>query len=161
MEEISGVSGNTKRASLVAVCSLTTALLAWLWPIGLGGKMPVGGDVTAFSLGPMSVLSNALKSGRLPIWNELWGYGFPGIGESQMGVYYPIHLVLYGVFVPEMAYTISLVSHTLWGGLGAWFVARRMGVSNLGSFLCGFAWAMLESQCIAYTPVLLPGATRL
>ncbi len=141
MDEISGGFGNTKRASLAAVCALMIAILAWLWPIGLGGKMPVGGDVTAFSLGPMSVLSHALKSGRLPIWNELWGYGFPGVGESQMGVYYPVHLVLYGVFVPEMAYTISLVAHTLWGGLGAWFAARRLGVSNLGSFLCGFAWS--------------------
>ena len=27
----------------------TAALLAWLWPIGVGGKMPVGGDVTSFS----------------------------------------------------------------------------------------------------------------
>ena len=123
------------------VLSLMMALLCWLWPIGLGGQMIVGGDVTQFSLGPMSVLSHALKSWRLPIWNELWGYGFPGVGESQIGVYYPVHWLLYGCLPLETAYTYSLVIHTLWGGLGAWFAARRFGISAVGAFLSGYSWA--------------------
>ena len=80
---------------LLVMATVIAGLLAWLWPIGVGGKMPVGGDVTSFFLGLMGVLSESLKAGRLPVWNDLWGYGFPGIGESQMGVYYPPHLVLY------------------------------------------------------------------
>src|SRR5689334_16053949 len=85
--------------------AMMAGIAAWLWPIGIGGRMPVGGDVTQFSIGLMDVLSRALKSGRLPIWNDLWGFGFPGLAESQMGVYYPPHLVLYGLFSTEVAYT--------------------------------------------------------
>ena len=81
----------------VVILAVMAGLLGWLWPIGIGGKMPVGGDVTRFFIGLMGVLSRSLEQGRLPIWNDLWGYGFPGIGESQMGVYYPPHLLLYGV----------------------------------------------------------------
>src|SRR4051812_11975476 len=115
-------------------------LLVWLWPIGAGGAMPVGGDVTQFFLGLMGVLSSSLREGRLPIWNDLWGYGFPGIGESQMGVYYPPHLILYGLLSTEQAYVASLVLHTVWGSLGTWWAARVFGVSSAGAGLAAFAF---------------------
>ena len=103
--------------------------------------MPVGGDVTRFFLGLMEVLTHALQEGRLPIWNDLWGYGFPGLGESQMGVYYPPHLILYGLLRTEWAYVASLVLHTLWGALGVWWAGRRFGVSPVGSGLAAFTFS--------------------
>jgi len=124
-----------------AVPGMVVAVAAWLWPVGVGGKMPVGGDVTQFFLGPMAVLARALRAGRSPVWNDLWGYGFPGVGESQMGVYYPPHVVLYGLLGPGAAYTASLVAHTVWGSLGAYFAARRFGGSAAGSALGGYAWS--------------------
>ncbi len=114
---------------------------AWLWPIGLGGRMPVGGDISAFSIGLMAVLDEALAQGRLPYWNDLWGYGFPGIAESQMGVYYPPHLILYGALPVEAAYTASLVLHTFWAAIGTAWAARRFGVSVPGAALAGFVGA--------------------
>lgn len=129
------------RSEWIAVGLLFLGVSAWLWPIGFGGKMPVGGDVTQFSLGPMSFLSRALRAGRLPFWDELWGYGFPGVGESQMGVFYPPHWLLYGVLSTEYAYTASLVLHTLWGGLGAYYCCRRFGASAVGSALGGLGWS--------------------
>jgi hypothetical protein len=122
-------------------CALIAGLSAWLWPIGVGGRMPVGGDVTTFQIGLMAVLREAIRAGRLPLWNDLWGFGFPGVAESQMGVFYPPHLLLYGLLTTEGAYTASLVLHTFWGGLGAMWAARRFGVSPWGSALSGFCWA--------------------
>jgi hypothetical protein len=124
-----------------ATFALVTFMLVWLWPIGIGGKMPVGGDVTQFFMGLMGELSNSLRAGRLPVWNDLWGYGFPGVAESQMGVYYPPHLVLYWIFPTELAYTLSLVFHTIWGALGVFWLARRLGVSATGSLLAGFTFS--------------------
>ncbi|HWT77393.1 MAG TPA: hypothetical protein VN648_01105, partial [Candidatus Methylomirabilis sp.] len=133
-------SAETSRGRF-AILLLMAGLLLWLWPIGVGGKMPVGGDVTQFFLGLMGVLGSALREGRLPIWNDLWGYGFPGIGESQMGVYYPPHLIFYGLLPTEWAYVASLLLHTLWGALGAWWAARRFGVTPIGSSLAAFAFS--------------------
>jgi hypothetical protein len=130
-----------RRTDFLALLGLLAGLIIWLWPIGFGGRMPVGGDVTSFSLGLMAVLARAIRVGRLPIWNDLWGYGFPGLAESQMGAYYPPHLVLYGLLPLEAAYTASLVLHTLWGGLGGAWAARRFGVSAVGAALAGFSWA--------------------
>ena len=60
-----------------------------------------------------------------------------------MGVFYPPHVVLYGRMCSntETAYVVSLVLHTLWGGLGAFWAARRMGISGVGSALAAFAWS--------------------
>ena len=44
-------------------------LAVWLWPIGLGGTMPVGGDVTQFSMGLMEVLLSQLAD---PQWRAVW-----------------------------------------------------------------------------------------
>jgi hypothetical protein len=124
----------------VCVLTLIAAILAWLWPIGIGGKMPVGGDVTSFFLGLMEFLGAALRQGRLAVWNDLWGYGFPGLAESQMGVFYPVHVILYRWLNTETAYVASLVAHTVWGGLGAYWAARRFGISGVGSALAAFSW---------------------
>ncbi len=132
------VDDRTLRASLAF---LLIAISAWLWPFGVGGRMPVGGDVTNFSIGLMSELSRSLSDGRLPVWNANWGYGFAGVGESQMGVFYPPHVVLYGFLPTELAYTLSLVIHTFFGAVGAWWLAGRFGVSPWGRTLAGFAWS--------------------
>src|SRR4051794_18893915 len=108
--------GKRRGQAFVMTTLLIVGILAWLWPIGTGGMMPVGGDVTYFSIGLMAELGRALKAGRVPYWNDLWGFGFPGLAESQMGVYYPPHVVLFGLLRVEMAYTLSLVGHMLWSG---------------------------------------------
>ncbi|WP_165064679.1 hypothetical protein [Paludisphaera rhizosphaerae] len=117
------------------------ALLIWLTPFSLGTAMPVGGDATQFFLGLMATLSSALAERRLPVWNDLWGYGFPGVGESQIGAFYPPHVVLYGLLSVERAYVLSLVLHTLWAGLGACWAARVFGAGRLGAGLAGFVYA--------------------
>ena len=131
--------GRWRRAAPIWV--MLAGVLGWLWPIGLGGQMPVGGDATQFSMGLMAFLRSSIQADRLPLWNDLWGFGFPGVAESQMGVFYPPHLLLYGVLSTEIAYCLSLVLHTLWGAWGASWAARRFGTSEAGAALAGFAWA--------------------
>jgi hypothetical protein len=133
--------GGGIRARLTAAVAVLAAMLAWLWPIGIGGKMPVGGDVTQFFLGLMGFLSDSLRAGQIPAWNDLWGYGFPGLAESQMGVYYLPHALLYRNLNTETAYVVSLVLHTLWGALGLFWASRRMGISAVGSALAAFSWS--------------------
>ena len=125
---------------LVAPAVLLGGVLAWLWPIGIGGMMPIGGDVTQFFLGLMAFFRESLEEGRLPVWNDLWGYGFPGLAESQMGVFYPVHLLLYRWLNTETAYVVSLVAHTLWGASVPYWAARRMGTSRMGATLAAFCW---------------------
>ncbi|MEW4569935.1 hypothetical protein AB1L88_18890 [Tautonia sp. JC769] len=130
----------SRMAGVVGPALLCALMLGWLWPIGLGGAMPVGGDVTQFQMGLMSVLGEAIRAGRLPFWNDRWGFGFPGLAESQMGVYYPPHWLCFGLLPVEAGYTASMVLHLLWGAIGAYWAARRFGVSSRGATLAGGAW---------------------
>ena len=57
-----------------------------------------------------------------------------------MGVFYPVHVILYRWLNTETAYVVSLVVHTLWGGLGAYWAARRIEISRTGSALAAFSW---------------------
>lgn len=134
-------AGLSSRLSVAASVVLPmVGLLVWLWPIGLGGAMPAGGDSMRFSIGLMGFLAESIAGGRPPIWNDRWGWGFPGIAESQMGVYYPPNLLLYGLLPLEWAFTLGLVLHTLWAGLGARWAARKFGAGLWGSALAGFVW---------------------
>ncbi len=55
-------SFDTRARGFLAVSAVVVALLAWLWPIGMGGKMPVGGDVTQFFIGLMGFLGDSLRA---------------------------------------------------------------------------------------------------
>ena len=125
---------------LVAVGMFAIAAVL-TWPIGLGGRMPIGGDSARFSIGLMGAFDRALADGRLPTWNPLWGFGFPGVAESQMGVYYGPHWLLYGLLSTEWAYSLGLVVHAAIGALGAAWAARRFGASTTASALAGLAFA--------------------
>ena len=112
-----------------------------LWTqIGWFGLMPVGGDATRFGLGLMSEQSRAFASQRIPLWNSLWGYGFPALAESQLGVFYPPHLVLYGLLPLESAYSFDMSLHALWAALGIWLLSKRLGVSPVGATLAGMVF---------------------
>ena len=80
-------------AGVLAVLALVAALLAWLWPIGIGGKMLVGGDVTQFFIGLMGFLGDSLRAGELPE-RPVGLWFFRGWRRARWGLY-PAHVVLY------------------------------------------------------------------
>ncbi len=122
----------------VAIVAIVTI---WLAPITLLGKMPIGGDVTSFFLPLMSYYRGALVDGRVPLWNELWGFGFPMLAESQAGVFYPLHLVLYRLFDVEAAYSINLVVHHVLAGWFAYYCGRSFGLRRWGATLAALVFA--------------------
>src|SRR5207247_6648374 len=99
--------------SLLPWIAIAAVIAIWLAPITFFGRMPIGGDVTSFFLPLMSYYRRALLEARVPLWNELWGFGFPMLAESQAGVFYLPHLILFRLFGTETAYSITLLLHHL------------------------------------------------
>jgi hypothetical protein len=120
---------------------ITVVVVIWLAPITLLGKMPIGGDVTSFFLPLMAYYRQALLDGRVPLWNELWGFGFPMLAESQAGVFYPPHLVLFSRFETETAYSLNIVLHHLLSGWFAYLCGRAFGLRRWGATLTGLVFA--------------------
>jgi hypothetical protein len=124
------------QASLISVI-----LFVVIWTnLGWFGRMPVGGDSSRFGLGLMADLSQAITQYRIPLWNSLWGYGFPALAESQLGVFYPPHIILYKCLPLETAYTFDMALHAVWAAVGAWLMARQLGRSPAASALAAITW---------------------
>ena len=128
--------------SAMAIVALTAALLVWLWPIGLGRRMPVGGDVTQFF--PRSYgrpfPGHRWRRGGCPLWNDLWGLWISRHGREPDGGVYPPHLLPLGLLAARASLRGKpCAAHTLgrrWGVLGGaavWRLTRRRGVAGFAS----------------------------
>ncbi|MCG9895109.1 MAG: hypothetical protein MH204_06505, partial [Fimbriimonadaceae bacterium] len=91
--------------------------------------------------------------GQAPLWNSQSLMGTPLAANSQAAAWYPPHILF--AFVPgsvesRMSWLAWL--HLSWAGLGAWFLARRLGASDLGAILGGAAFA-LSPFLLAWLPL--------
>jgi len=77
------------------------------------------------------------KAGEIPYWNPYSFCGAPFFADPQVGVLYPPNWPLLP-FDPGRQLGYKVFLHALWGGIGAWLLARRFA-SN--------AWVPLAAGC--------------
>ena len=119
---------------------LILAVVLWYWPATLMGRVPGEGMVSLGDLPLFSFLGRAFESGRVPLWNELAGFGSPVLAEGQLGVLYPPHRLLFGCFEASTAFVISLVLHTVLAGSLTYCCARGIGQSRSASLMAGLVF---------------------
>ena len=110
----------------LAIPAVAAFLLAWIF----FGPRPAGGDVSLVHLPRMSFYDRALGQGRLPLWNEEVDFGTPLLAEGQIGVLYPPHLLLYGLFETSSAYRASMLLHFVLAGWFAYLCGRGFKLSR-------------------------------
>jgi hypothetical protein len=132
-----------------------------------------GVDWLQLHLPARQYLADALRSGRLPLWNPHVALGRPYLADIETAVFYPPNLV-HLVLDPTVAYALLTVAHAtlaLWGMLQ---LGRRLRFGPGVGWLCGALFlssqalvSRLQSgqthyvQAIAYLPLLFLLATRL
>ena len=85
--------------------------------------------------------SDELRAGRLPFWNPHAFAGSPLLGNSQSAVFDPLSLPYLLVREPVRA-SVWVALLRLWvAGLGAWLLARRLGLSAGGAALAGVTYS--------------------
>lgn len=96
------------------------------------GRYAVGFDTYAYSGPNVVVTEQALRAWRLPILNDLIFGGVPHLGNPQTGALYPAQLanLLMGT---NRAMGVIVTLHVLLLGVGMLLLARRLGLSTLGS----------------------------
>jgi hypothetical protein len=68
-----------------------------------------------------------LRSGRLPLWNDLAGCGAPHLANGQSAVFDPFHAIAYLGSLP---------------GAHGWMAAARLWVAGMGMFLLARRWGL-------------------
>lgn len=147
---------------VVAIAVILT-LLFW-GPLWLGYGF-VGGDLYPYFFPQKAFFSDRLHAGEFPLWNNLTGFGYPVLGESQTGAAYPPHVVAYYLLDVNTAYNVEHLFHYLLCFVATWLFARRIGLGRSGSVLMAlvftYGWfpprACLEWAIVtgAWLPVAL------
>ena len=113
------------------------------FPLWTGGGL-VGSDIYAYFLPQKAFYAQRLGDGELPLWNNLIGFGYPQVAESQTGVFYPPNLALYPLLDLNSAFSASIILHYVLAFVFAAMYARRIGLPRLASGLAAlvftYAW---------------------
>jgi hypothetical protein len=130
-----------------AFAAIALAALFW-WPLLSGGGF-VGGDVYSYYLPQKVVYAEHLRHAELPLWNERAGHGYPIVGESQTGAFYPLNALFYRLVAINSAYNGNHLLHYVLAFVFTWLYARAIGLSPWSSGLTGlvFVYAWFPSRC--------------
>ncbi|HEV7999562.1 MAG TPA: hypothetical protein VGP63_06770, partial [Planctomycetaceae bacterium] len=138
-----------KQSSCLAatVASVGLAALFW-WPLLRGGGF-IGGDVYSYYLPQKVVYAEHLRNAELPLWNDRAGHGYPIVGESQTGAFYPTNAIFYRLFAVNTAYNANHLLHYILALVFTWLYARAIGLTGWSSGLTAlaFVYGWFPSRC--------------
>jgi membrane protein YfhO len=127
----------------IGLCSI--ALLVPLALPLVTGRVFVMNDLGNFHLPLRYLYQNALKNGDSVLWTPALFAGFYVHGEGQLGMFHPLHLVLYWLFPLQIAFNLELLSSYLVAFAGTYWLLRRLALRSaaalFGAMLftfCGF-----------------------
>jgi hypothetical protein len=115
--------GRVQTADAAALVALAVLTLAFFWKIALTNRILAGLDLFAYFYPYRDFAGEALRSGRLPLWNPYLFMGAPLLANSQVAVLYPLHWPLLWLSVPKQI-SWSIVIHIWLAGAGTYLFAR-------------------------------------
>src|SRR5829696_4467994 len=114
-------------AFAAAFCSLAL-FLPLAWPL-LSGRVFVFDDLANFHLPVRYLYANALRAGDSLLWTPALFSGFYLPGEGQVGMFHPLHLLLYGTLPLRIAFNFELLSSYVIAFAGMFYFLRRLRLS--------------------------------
>ncbi|MGQ0634507.1 MAG: hypothetical protein ACT4QC_07850 [Planctomycetaceae bacterium] len=128
-----------RELALPSIAAIVLTLIFWQ-PLWAGGGL-VGSDIYAYFLPQKAFYAAQLRAGSLPLWNNLVGWGYPQLAESQTGVFYPPNLLLYRLLDLNTAYNASQILHYGLAFFCMWLYARELGLRNAAALLAALVYA--------------------
>jgi hypothetical protein len=129
-------------ADALALTALATLTLIFFYRIALTNQVLAGLDIFGYFYPYRDFASEALRAGRLPLWNPYLFMGAPLLANSQVAVLYPLHWPLLWLSTPKQI-AWSIVLHIWLAGAGAYLFARRpMHLRPLAAFVSAVVFAL-------------------
>ncbi len=83
--------------------------LVFWWPLLLGGQTLWFDDTNHWYFPIRELVFSAIRDGRLPLWTELIGAGYPILAEGQAGAFYPGQFLFWLLpTIPALSWTVAL-----------------------------------------------------
>ena len=121
---------------------LLAACLVFLGKLAFTNLILAGGDMLLYFYPNWDYAADAVRHGRLPLWNPYLFMGAPFFANSQTGVLYPLNLAL--AWLPTTrAINLTIILHLWLAGVGTYIFARRnLGLSRLAAWVGGVTFAL-------------------
>lgn len=122
----------------------SVAMLLWMGRSLVTGQIPVTGDLLHWNYPIRDFYAGAIGKRQRPFWMPSIFSGFDIAGEGQLGVFHPLHWLLYRFLPLDRAFAIELVVPYLFLFGGTWLLLRRKVPSAPATFgamlftFCGF-----------------------
>ncbi len=85
------------------------------------------------------------SEGVIPFWNPYAFCGMPFLADLQNGFFYPGHLLMYlfsgGELTARLAQFFVVIHYPI-AMIGAWKLARKLGIGQWGGIFSGIAWGL-------------------
>ena len=133
---------SSDRRAVLGWFALTVAAAAAV-PLGwlVAGYTLVTRD-TARMVEPLRPLVvDALRNGRLPLWNPHEALGIPLLAQIQHGVLHPVSL-LGALIAPSAGMDLFVVAYVILAAGGAFVLARQFGASAAGASVAGLGFGL-------------------
>lgn len=127
---------------LLAILCLALWPLVYFWQAALRLAVFFFGDIFLFFYPTHLAYAEALRQGRLPLWEPRMLAGFPLYAEGQIAALYPLHPILYGLFPIDVATNYDILLHLSWVAVGTYLFLRALRLQPasacLGALAFGF-----------------------
>lgn len=149
-------------AALLAVSSLALFRI-------LGGGTLIGQDSATQFYPWYSYLGERLRDFDIPAWNPAQFSGVPFAADPQSGWTYLPAMLTFAALPLTMAVAAYLIFHILLAGIGAYALARLLGIGPIGALATGIAYELsgpvfsrsiccpAQLQVISWVPIVLIG----
>jgi hypothetical protein len=126
--------------ALLVVIAIAVGLTVLFWGPLWQGHGLIGGDLYTYFFPQKLVYAEQLADGQVPLWNDLVGFGYPLLAESQAGVFYPPNPWLYRQFDINTAYNLSQLGHYVLAFVFCVLLLRRLDLSPAAAVLGGIVF---------------------
>lgn len=128
-------AGDLRHAALVLA-----VVLGAFAPVVAGTRTLAQGDTHRFFASLRPLVVEALRAGRLPLWNPYEGAGKPLFAEGVHSVLHPVSLA--GALLAPQSMDALVLGYLALAALGAYALARRLGASPPAAAGAGLAFAL-------------------
>ena len=105
------------------------------------GRTLVWGDTARLFRPLRTLVVEALRQGRLPLWNPYEGFGVPLFAQLMHSVLTPVSL-LAAWLAPGAGVDLLVVCHVALAAAGAFFLARELGATPAAAAVGGVAFGL-------------------
>ncbi|MCA9971724.1 MAG: hypothetical protein KC425_15975, partial [Anaerolineales bacterium] len=107
------------------VAALLALILLFFHQMAFSNLILARGDTFLYFYPYWDAAAEALRAGRLPLWNPYLFMGAPFLANSQVGLFYPPNWPLWLLFDAPTAVKASILLHLAIAGCGAYLAARQ------------------------------------